>query len=215
MQTLLNKIVEINVWDQMVEIRHKNLKKARTTYCGFFLWWIVLFIKICFFFFYFAEVWKQDIGDLFQIEPSTQGIQNVHLKCGANSMFVNLKTENDFTGVLYTKGVRKLFENKKNNYLEKKNQFINYFVWISEFLWSKWTLFYCIKTIRNSFSIYAVYIWSVQHKKRWKFIYERNCCTKWSRTCIKWRCCIFVTWVFPTYKIVNVLKFKKYFVCKL
>lgn len=52
----------------------------------------------------FVEVWRQDVSDLFQIEPSTQGIQNVHLKCGANSMFVNLKTENDFTGVMYTKG---------------------------------------------------------------------------------------------------------------
>lgn len=51
-----------------------------------------------------TEVWRQDVSDLFQIEPSTQGIQNVHLKCGANSMFVNLKTENDFTGVMYTKG---------------------------------------------------------------------------------------------------------------
>lgn len=51
-----------------------------------------------------TEVWKQDVSDLFQIEPSTQGIQNVHLKCGANSMFVNLKTEKDFTGVMYTKG---------------------------------------------------------------------------------------------------------------
>lgn len=52
----------------------------------------------------FAEVWKQDVGDLFQIQPSTQGIQNVHLKCGSNSMYVKLETETDFTGVMYTKG---------------------------------------------------------------------------------------------------------------
>lgn len=52
----------------------------------------------------FAEIWKQDVGDLFQIAPSTQGIQNVHLKCGSNSMIVKLETDADFTGVMYTKG---------------------------------------------------------------------------------------------------------------
>lgn len=52
----------------------------------------------------FAEIWKQDVGDLFQIAPSTQGIQNVHLKCGSNSMIVKLETAADFTGVMYTKG---------------------------------------------------------------------------------------------------------------
>lgn len=52
----------------------------------------------------FAEIWKQDVGDLFQIEPSTQGIQNVHLKCGSNSMLVKLETDKEFTGVMYTKG---------------------------------------------------------------------------------------------------------------
>lgn len=44
------------------------------------------------------------MSDLFQIDPSTQGIKNVHLKCGSNSMFVQLETEKDFTGVMYTKG---------------------------------------------------------------------------------------------------------------
>lgn len=52
----------------------------------------------------FAEVWKQDLGDQFQIEPSTQGVQNVHLKCGSNSMIVKLETDQEFTGVMYTKG---------------------------------------------------------------------------------------------------------------
>ena len=52
----------------------------------------------------FTEIWKQDVGDLFQIAPSTQGIQNVHLKCGSNSMFVKLETDSDFTGVMYAKG---------------------------------------------------------------------------------------------------------------
>lgn len=44
------------------------------------------------------------MGDLFQINPSTKGLQNVHLKCGAGAMFVNLETETDFTGVMYTRG---------------------------------------------------------------------------------------------------------------
>lgn len=52
----------------------------------------------------FTEIWKQDVGDMFEIAPSTQGIQNVHLKCGSNSMFVKLETDKDFTGVMYTKG---------------------------------------------------------------------------------------------------------------
>lgn len=44
------------------------------------------------------------MSDLFQIDPSTQGIQNVHLKCGSNSMHVKLETDTDFTGVMYTRG---------------------------------------------------------------------------------------------------------------
>lgn len=52
----------------------------------------------------FTELWEQDASDLFQIDPSTQGIKKVNLKCGSNSMLVNLETESDFTGVMYTKG---------------------------------------------------------------------------------------------------------------
>lgn len=52
----------------------------------------------------FPELWEQDVSDLFQIDPSTQGIKNVNLKCGSNSMYVQLETESEFTGVMYTKG---------------------------------------------------------------------------------------------------------------
>lgn len=66
---------------------------------------LIINVFFCLFTFrIFAEIWKQDVGDLFQIAPSTQGIQNVHLKCGSNSMFVKLETDADFTGVMYTKG---------------------------------------------------------------------------------------------------------------
>lgn len=103
----------------VVEIQHKSSRKARHSFFLHFffvrgiMWiWNILnfrsrqfvFVFVFFSHLVFVEVWKQDVSDLFQIEPSTQGIQNVHLKCGANSMFVNLKTENDFTGVMYTKG---------------------------------------------------------------------------------------------------------------
>lgn len=54
---------------------------------------------------YFTEqLWQQDLGDTFKIDASTEGLQKVHLKCGADSMQVFLETDVDFTGVMYTKG---------------------------------------------------------------------------------------------------------------
>lgn len=81
-------------------------KKTVTQNVCFFSLSKVSSIKLfCVYFdFAFSEIWRQDIGDQFQIEPSTQGVQNVHLKCGSNSMFVKLETDGDFTGVMYTKG---------------------------------------------------------------------------------------------------------------
>lgn len=54
--------------------------------------------------FILTELWNQDASDLFKIDPSTQGIKKVNLKCGSNSMLVFLETDDDFTGVMYTKG---------------------------------------------------------------------------------------------------------------
>ena len=51
-----------------------------------------------------AELFEQDLGDMFKIDPSTQGIEHVNLKCGASSMWIQLKTEQDFTGVMYIRG---------------------------------------------------------------------------------------------------------------
>lgn len=51
-----------------------------------------------------TELWNQDASDLFKIDASTQGIKKVNLKCGSNSMLVYLETDDDFTGVMYTKG---------------------------------------------------------------------------------------------------------------
>lgn len=51
-----------------------------------------------------SDVWEQDLSDSFKIEPSTQGLQKLHLKCGAESMHLELETEDDFTGVMYTRG---------------------------------------------------------------------------------------------------------------
>ncbi|XP_062565749.1 uncharacterized protein LOC134228010 isoform X1 [Armigeres subalbatus] len=47
---------------------------------------------------------EQDLGDQFKIDASTHGLQKVNLRCGADSMRVELKTEEDFTGVMYTRG---------------------------------------------------------------------------------------------------------------
>lgn len=44
------------------------------------------------------------MSDSFKIDPSTQGLQKLNLKCGAESMFVELETESEFTGVMYTRG---------------------------------------------------------------------------------------------------------------
>jgi hypothetical protein len=65
-----------------------------------------LFLIVCFFFISFpsTEVWEQDLGDAFKIDESTEGLQKVNLKCGGDSMHVELLTDEDFTGVMYTRG---------------------------------------------------------------------------------------------------------------
>ncbi|XP_055611203.1 uncharacterized protein LOC129757873 [Uranotaenia lowii] len=50
------------------------------------------------------SLFEQDLGDQFKIDPSTHGLQKVNLRCGADSMRIELKTEEDFTGVMYTRG---------------------------------------------------------------------------------------------------------------
>ncbi|XP_055644865.1 uncharacterized protein LOC129780531 [Toxorhynchites rutilus septentrionalis] len=50
------------------------------------------------------SLFEQDLGEQFKIDASTHGLQKVNLRCGADSMRIELKTEEDFTGVMYTRG---------------------------------------------------------------------------------------------------------------
>ncbi|KAL7039439.1 hypothetical protein ACKWTF_009910 [Chironomus riparius] len=50
------------------------------------------------------DVWEEDLSNKFHIDASTEGIQNVQLKCGADSMQIELLTKEEFTGVMYTRG---------------------------------------------------------------------------------------------------------------
>ena len=49
-------------------------------------------------------MWEQDLSNSFNIDASTEGLQKVQLKCGADSMQIELVTKEDFTGVIYTRG---------------------------------------------------------------------------------------------------------------
>lgn len=46
----------------------------------------------------------QDLGEDMEIGLTEDGYKNVRLKCGSDSMSVDLETENDFSGVIYTRG---------------------------------------------------------------------------------------------------------------
>ncbi|XP_015592349.1 uncharacterized protein LOC107266411 isoform X2 [Cephus cinctus] len=50
------------------------------------------------------EVWEQDLSKEMQIGASTEGYDRVGLRCGAESMTVELRTTEDFSGVIYTQG---------------------------------------------------------------------------------------------------------------
>jgi hypothetical protein len=56
-----------------------------------------------FIFFSILEIWEQDLGDSFKIDASTEGLQKVNLKCGSDHMYVELETQDDFAGVMYTR----------------------------------------------------------------------------------------------------------------
>ncbi|XP_012271015.1 uncharacterized protein LOC105694693 isoform X2 [Orussus abietinus] len=50
------------------------------------------------------EIWKQDLSKEMQIGASTEGYDRVGLRCGAETMTVELRTVDDFSGVIYTQG---------------------------------------------------------------------------------------------------------------
>lgn len=49
-------------------------------------------------------MWEENLSNKFNIDASTEGLQKVQLKCGADSMQIELLTKEDFTGVMYTRG---------------------------------------------------------------------------------------------------------------
>lgn len=53
---------------------------------------------------FLEEIWEQDLSNEFNIGASTEGYDKVGLKCGADSMKIELKTTDDFSGVIYTQG---------------------------------------------------------------------------------------------------------------
>ena len=51
-----------------------------------------------------GEVWQKDMSDEVYIEASTEGFRSVQLTCGRKRMVVELDMEDDFDGVIYTRG---------------------------------------------------------------------------------------------------------------
>lgn len=54
--------------------------------------------------FYLTGIFQTDIGDQMTIGLSDKGYKSVQLRCGSGSMLIELKTEEDFDGVIYTRG---------------------------------------------------------------------------------------------------------------
>nr|CAD7260260.1 unnamed protein product [Timema shepardi] len=50
------------------------------------------------------EVWKKEIGSEMTIGEAGSGYRRVQLRCGANYMQVDVGTEGEFGGVIYTRG---------------------------------------------------------------------------------------------------------------
>ncbi|XP_078043994.1 uncharacterized protein LOC144473726 [Augochlora pura] len=50
------------------------------------------------------KIWQQDLSRDMQIGASTSGFDQVNLRCGVEKMVVNIKTAEDFSGVIYTQG---------------------------------------------------------------------------------------------------------------
>ncbi|BES95199.1 Zona pellucida-like domain [Nesidiocoris tenuis] len=56
------------------------------------------------------DIWEQDLTDDMTIGPTTEGYSRVDLKCAAEHMEVTVHMEQDFAGVIYTRGS---FDKKK------------------------------------------------------------------------------------------------------
>ncbi|KAJ8917420.1 hypothetical protein NQ315_005466 [Exocentrus adspersus] len=55
-------------------------------------------------FFLNAEIFQQNIGDKMTIGLTDKGYKTVELRCGPESMVVDLETEDEFQGIIYTRG---------------------------------------------------------------------------------------------------------------
>ena len=51
-----------------------------------------------------AEVWEKDMSNEVYIEASNEGFVSVQLTCGKKRMVVEVEMEEDFDGVMYTRG---------------------------------------------------------------------------------------------------------------
>lgn len=51
-----------------------------------------------------AETWEKDMSDEIYIEASHEGFESVNLSCGNKRMVVEVKMEEDFDGIIYTRG---------------------------------------------------------------------------------------------------------------
>ena len=51
-----------------------------------------------------GEVWEKDMSNEVYIEASSEGFVSVQLTCGKKRMVVEIEMEEDFDGVIYTRG---------------------------------------------------------------------------------------------------------------
>ena len=51
-----------------------------------------------------AETWEKDMSDEIYIEASHEGFSSVKLSCGKKRLVVEVKMEEDFDGIIYTRG---------------------------------------------------------------------------------------------------------------
>jgi len=52
----------------------------------------------------YGEVWEKDMSEEIYIEASHEGFHSIELTCGKKNMVVEVKMEEDFDGVIYTRG---------------------------------------------------------------------------------------------------------------
>ena len=51
-----------------------------------------------------GDLWEKDMSDEIYIEASNEGFTNINLSCGNKRMVVEVKMEEDFDGIIYTRG---------------------------------------------------------------------------------------------------------------